>query len=71
MSVSAIELALGYAIASSRYGFSRLAMAYSASCKARRLTTLHRLPAPVPFLRNFSNGWTGRLWLEATRGRYA
>ena len=28
-------------------------------------------PAPVPFLRNFSNGWTGRRWLEATGGRYA
>jgi hypothetical protein len=41
--------------------FSRLAMAYSGSSP----------PAPIPFLRNFSNGWTRQRWLEATGGRYA
>jgi len=37
----------------------------------RHLAAASGLPAPVPLLRNFSNGWTGRQWLEATRERYA
>ena len=37
----------------------------------RHLAAASGLPAPVPLLRNFSNGWTGRQWLEATGERYA